>query len=62
MPNQADIVRDSINEFSRIQDWMLLAKKNNDLETYEQIHKRYIELKAILAAVNVNLAELDRIK
>ena len=62
MPSQADIVRDSINEFSRIQDWMILAKKNDDLETYEQMHKRYIELKVILPTAGVNLNELDRIK
>ena len=62
MPSQADIIRDSINEFSRIQDWMILAKKNNDIETYEQIRKRYIELKVILTAFGINLAELDVIK
>lgn len=27
MPSQADIIRDSINELSRVQDWMELAKK-----------------------------------
>lgn len=62
MPSQADIIRDSIIEFSRIQDWMLLAKKNNDIETYEQMHKRYIELKVTLSSLSVNLTELDRIK
>ncbi len=62
MPSQADIIRDSINEFSRVQDWMILAKKNNDLETYEQIHKRYIELKVTLSSLGVTITELDRIK
>lgn len=62
MPNQADIIRDSINEFSRVQDWMLSAKKNHDLETYEQIYKRYIELKVTLSTLGVNITELDRIK
>lgn len=62
MPSQADIVRDSINEFSRVQDWMVLAKKNNDNETYEQIYKRYIELKVTLSSLGVNITELDRMK
>lgn len=62
MPSPADIIRDSINEFSRIQDWMLLAKKNDDFETYEQIYKRYIELKVTLSSLSVNITELDRIK
>jgi len=41
---------------------MILAKKNNDLETYDQMYKRYIELKVILTTAGVNLKELDRIK
>lgn len=62
MPSQADIIRDLINEFSRIQDWMMLAKKNNDLETYDEMYKRYIELKVILSSLGVSITELDRIK
>ena len=62
MSGQADSIRDSINEFSRIQDWMMLAKKNNDLETYDEMYKRYIELKVILSSLGVNITELDRIK
>lgn len=63
MPSMSDIVKDSVVEFSRLQDWMLSAKKNNDLETYEQMYKRYIELKVILTTAGVNLTEqLDRIK
>lgn len=62
MPSLSDIVKDAVVEFSRLQDWMLSAKKNNDLETYEQMHKRYIELKVILTTAGVNLAELDKIK
>lgn len=59
----SDIVKDSVVEFSRLQDWMLLAKKNNDTETYEQMYKRYIELKVILTTAGVNLTEqIDRIK
>ena len=48
MTAQADIIRDSINELSRIQDRMMLAKKNNDLEIYDEMYERYIELKMIL--------------
>ena len=62
MPSLSDIVKDSVVEFSRLQDWMLSAKKNNDLETYDQMHKRYVELKVILTTAGVNLAELDKIK
>ena len=47
MPSVTDIIRDSVVDFSRLQDWMISAKKNNDTETYELMYKRYIELKVI---------------
>ncbi len=62
MPSMSDIIRDSVVDFSRLQDWMLSAKKNNDLETYQLMFKRYIELKVILTTAGVNLMELDKIK
>ncbi len=62
MPSVSDIIRDSIVDFSRLQDWMISAKKNNDDETYQLMYKRYIELKVILTTAGVNLTELDKIK
>lgn len=62
MPSQADIVKDSVMELSRLQDWMLSAKRNGDTDTYNMMYKRYIELKVILTSSGVNLDELDRIK
>lgn len=62
MPSMSDIIKDSVVEFSRLQDWMLSAKKNNDIDTYDMMYKRYIELKVILSASSVNITELDKIK
>ena len=62
MPSAADIIRDSISEFSRLQNWMILAKENSDMETYNSMHDRYIELKVTLLSLGVNLAELDKIQ
>ena len=62
MPSVSDIIIDSIVDFSRLQDWMISAKKNNDEETYQLMYKRYIELKVILTTAGVNLTELDKIK
>lgn len=62
MPIAADIIRDSVNEFSRLQNWMLSAKANNDMETYNSMHDRYIELKVTLSSLGVNITELDKIK
>lgn len=62
MPSMSDIVKDSVVEFSRLQNWMLSAKENNDTNTYNMMLDRYIELKVILAAAGVNITELDKIK
>lgn len=61
MPSSADIIRDSINEFSRLQNWMLAAKSNNDMDTYNLMHDRYIELKVTLTSLGVNITKLDKI-
>lgn len=61
MPSGADIIKDYITEFSRLQDWMIPIKASNP-DTYESMHKRYIELKVTLSSLGVNLTELDRIK
>ena len=55
-----EIVKISVEEFSRVQDWMELSDK--DSPVYKSLKKRYIELKVILTASGVNLTELDRIK
>ncbi len=61
MPNGADIIKDSITEFSRLQDWMISVKETNP-DTYDSMYKRYIELKVTLSSLGVNLTELDRIE
>ena len=62
MPSMSDIVKDSVVEFSRLQNWMLSAEENNDTNTYNMMFDRYIELKVILATAGVNITELDKIK
>ena len=61
MPSAAAIIKDYITEFSRLQDWMIPVKETNP-ETYQSMHKRYIELKVILTASGINISELDFIK
>ena len=61
MPNGADIIKDSITEFSRLQDWMLPIKEIAP-DTYASMHKRYLELKVTLSSLGVNLTEIDRVK
>ena len=61
MPSGADIIKDYVTEFSRLQNWMI-AIKDKDPITYDSMHDRYIELKVTLSSLGVNLAEIDRIK
>ena len=61
MPGGADIIKDYVSEFSRLQNWML-AIKDKDQATYSSMHDRYIELKVTLTSLGVNLAELDKVK
>lgn len=61
MPSAADIIKDCVSEFSRLQNWML-AIKDKDIVTYNSMHDRYIELKVTLTSLGVNLIELDKIK
>lgn len=62
MQTMSDIIKDSVVEFSRLQNWMLSSKENNDTATYKMMYDRYIELKVILSTAGVNITELDKIK
>lgn len=57
---EKETMQRNIEEFSRIQNWMLLIDKESD--AYKSMKVRYIELKIILQSSGVNLTELDRIK
>lgn len=59
MPEK-EMLKISVEEFSRVQDWMQLSEK--DSEVYKSLRKRYIGLKVILTASGVNLTEIDRVK
>lgn len=57
---EGEMLKISVEEFSRLQGYMLLADK--DSAVYQSMKVRYIELKVILSASGINLTELDRIK
>lgn len=61
MPNAAEIIKDYVSEFSRLQNWMIAIKDTNP-ETYNSMYDRYIELKVTLSSLGVDLAEMDKIK
>ncbi len=57
---EGEMLKLSVEEFSRIQRYMSLAEK--DSAVYKAMKERYIDLKVILSASGVNMTELDRIK
>lgn len=58
--NNLELLKISLEEFSRIQSYMLVVDKNSDV--YKSMKTRYIELKIFLNVSGVNLTELDIIK
>lgn len=57
---EKEMLKISVEEFSRVQDWMELAEKDSDV--YKSLKKRYLDLKVILTSSGVNLTDIDRIK
>lgn len=57
---EGEMLKISVEEFSRVQDWMELADRDSAI--YQSLRKRYMDLKVILTSSGVNLTEIDRIK
>ena len=57
---EKELMQKNIEEFSRLQSYMLLTDKSSD--AYRLMKDRYIELKVILNASGVSLTEIDKIK
>ena len=62
MPSNGEIVKDTVEQFQKVQAHMKNAKKENAVETYEGLKKDYKSLKAILNSLGVNLTDIDEIK
>ena len=62
MPNGLEITKAAIDDFKKIQKYMILAKKENAAETDAELKEEYLSLKAILNVAGVNLTDIDRIK
>ena len=57
---EKEMLKISIEEFSRIQRYMIAAGKDSDV--YQLIKERYLDLKVILTSSGINLTDIDRIK
>ena len=60
--SKEEIMKNAMDDFYSIQEYMLLARKENATETYASLKKRYSYLKALLNNMGVNLTEIDEIK
>jgi hypothetical protein len=62
MPTGVEVAKIAIDDFKKIQRYMILAKKENAVETYAELKEEYLSLKAILQVCGVNLTDIDKIK
>ena len=62
MPSNAEIAKDTLEQFKKIQRYMTVAKKENAVETYAELKKEYLTIKALLNVSGVNLTDIDEIK
>lgn len=62
MPSGIEVTKAALDDFAKVQRRMLLAKKENAVETYADLKEEYITLKALLTVAGVNLTEVDKIK
>ncbi|MCM1038324.1 MAG: hypothetical protein NC314_01895 [Roseburia sp.] len=62
MPSNAEIAKDTIEQFKKIQDFMVAAKKEGAKETYALLKREYLSLKALLNVIGVNLIDIDIVK
>ena len=60
--NNAEIMKNAMDDFKDIQEYMLLTKEKNAAKTYAKLKEQYLILKALLNSLGVNLTEIDRIK
>jgi len=58
----AEIMKNAMDEFKDIQEYMLIAKEENATGTYAKLKKKYLYLKALLTGLGVNLTDIDEIK
>ena len=62
MPTGIEVTKQALDDFKKIQRYMLLAKEEGAAKTYAELKDEYLTLKAILNVSGVNLTDIDKIK
>lgn len=60
--SKEEIMKNAMDDFAEIQEYMASARKENAVETYTKLKKKYLRLKALLNNLGVNLTDIDEIK
>lgn len=60
--NNAEIIKNAMDDFKKIQNYMLIAREENAHKTYSTLKDEYLSLKALLNVLGVNLTDIDKIK
>ncbi len=60
--NNAEIIKNALDEFDKVQRYMAAAKEENAQKTYAELKRTYVSLKALLNVLGVNLNDIDIIK
>ena len=60
--SKEEIMKNAMDDFGEIQEYMTSAHTENATETYAVLKKKYLRLKALLNNLGVNLTDIDEIK
>lgn len=60
--NNAEIIKNAMDDFKKVQNYMLVAREENATKTYNVLKDEYLSLKALLNVLGVNLTDIDKIK
>lgn len=60
--NNAEIIKNAMDDFKKVQGYMLVAREENATNTYNVLKDEYLSLKALLNVLGVNLTDIDKIK
>ncbi len=60
--NNAEILQRAMDDFREVQDFMALARKENAIETYAKLKRKYKTLKALLNSLGINMTDIDEFK
>ncbi|MCI8390250.1 MAG: hypothetical protein HFI35_06110 [Roseburia sp.] len=62
MPSGIEVTKQALDDFKKIQKYMMLAREENAEKTYAELKEEYLTIKALLQVSGVNISELDKIK